>query len=99
MVKVLPKGATALAAVRRHVDYIDRMGEVELAADDGKVQARSAGQGLVDDWDLDIDDLRRTSALRPHPAKSSARLAHKLVFSMPPGTPPQKVGSREPSRL
>jgi hypothetical protein len=43
MVKVLP--ATA-AALRRHVDYIDRKGEVTLVADDGPVQGRAAGQEL-----------------------------------------------------
>ena len=91
MVKVLPKGATTLSAVRRHLDYIDRKGELELETDDGNLRGRDVGQDLVEDWDLDIDQQRPTSALRSRPAKSPPRLVHKLMFSMPPGTPPQKV--------
>ncbi|HEX2655769.1 MAG TPA: relaxase/mobilization nuclease domain-containing protein [Xanthobacteraceae bacterium] len=46
---------------------------------------------LLKDWDLDLDDaLRRRSALAPTNGRVP-KLAHKLMFSMPPGTPPEKV--------
>ncbi len=91
MVKVLSRGATDLAAVRKHVDYIDRKGQLDLETDDGqKVRSRDAAEDLLTDWDLEIDEHRRTMGLGPTSGKLP-RLIHKLVFSMPPGTPPEKV--------
>ena len=91
MVKVLSRGATDLAAVRKHVDYIDRKGQLDLETDDGqKVRSRDAADDILTDWDLEVDEYRRTASLGPTSGKSP-RLIHKLVFSMPPGTPPDKV--------
>jgi hypothetical protein len=36
MVKVLPKSANSLAAVRKHLGYIGRRGELDLETDDGE---------------------------------------------------------------
>ena len=46
---------------------------------------------LLNEWDLDIDDVRRQSALAATRGKQPPKLVHKLMFSMPPGTPPDKV--------
>lgn len=46
---------------------------------------------LLNEWDLDIDDLRRQSALFATRDKQPPKLVHKLMLSMPPGTPPDKV--------
>jgi hypothetical protein len=45
----------------------------------------------LDDWDLDIDDVRRQAGLAAASKRNPPKLVHKLMFSMPPGTPPQKV--------
>jgi hypothetical protein len=92
MVKVLTRGGQDLRAVRRHVEYLDRKGELDLDTDDGR---RLGGKGiereLLKDWDLDIEEDRRRATLESRPARAAPKLVHKVLFSMPPGTPPQKV--------
>jgi MobA/VirD2-like, nuclease domain len=92
MVKVLTRGGQDLGAVRRHLEYLDRRGELELETDDGQ---RLSGKGiereLLEDWDLDIEADRRSAALEARAGRSRPKLVHKLLFSMPPGTPPGKV--------
>ncbi len=91
MVKILPRGATDVAAVRKHIDYIDRKGTLDLETDDcQRVRGDEAGEDLLSDWDLEIDEHRSTSSLGPTHGKSP-RLVHKVVFSMPAGTAPDKV--------
>jgi len=92
MVKVLSSGSSNLKAVGGHIDYIGRKGALELETDDGdRIQGRDAGQALLDDWDLDIDELRPRADLVPTNARKPPKLVHKLIFSMPAGTPPEKV--------
>lgn len=92
MVKVLPRGANDPSAVRRHLDYIGRKGEVDLETDDGEIlRGARVGKDLVEDWDLDLDALRSQADLASRPGRASPRLAHKLIFSMPAGTPPDRV--------
>lgn len=91
MVKVLSNGSSDLQAVARHVDYINRHGQVPLETDDGYLVNERFGKGLINDWDLDIDDLRRSEKPTPTNARKPAKLVHKLMFSMPAGTPPAKV--------
>jgi hypothetical protein len=89
MVKVLSRGANDLSAVRKHLEYIGRKGEVDLETDSGE-----KGQGtkdLLEDWDLELDELRAGSDLSATDRKAPPRLVHKVLFSMPAGTPPGKV--------
>jgi hypothetical protein len=93
MVKVLSRGGQDLKAVRRHLDYLrDRdEGELAIETDDGeRLTGRDAANDLLEDWDLDLQEHRHRWDLdgRGHP---STKLVHKLMFSMPAGTPPQKV--------
>src|SRR5690606_8549717 len=39
----------------------------------------------------DVDDVRRQGSLVAASKRAPPKLVHKLMFSMPPGTPPQKV--------
>lgn len=92
MVKVLNRGAQDLAAVGRHLRYLDRHGELEIETDEGqRFQGRGADAVVLDDWDLDLDEGRRTADLKPRGEQKPPKLVHKLVFSMPAGTPPRKV--------
>jgi hypothetical protein len=94
MVKVLSSGSSNLKAVVGHIDYIGRKGALELETDDGdRIQGCDAGQALLNDWDLDIDELRPRADLTPTNARKPPKLVHKLIFSMPAGTLPEKVGA------
>ena len=91
MVKVLPRASNDLKAVSKHIDYIGRKGALELESDDGELLRGRIGNDLLNDWDLDIDDVRRQTELSAKGGSKSPKLVHKLMFSMPPGTSPDKV--------
>jgi hypothetical protein len=92
MVKVLGRGGQDLKAIGRHLGYLNRGGELDIETDDGQ---RLSGQGvdteLLEDWDLDLEEHRRKADLESRPSRPPPKLVHKLMFSMPPGTPPDKV--------
>ena len=91
VVKVLPRSSNDLKAVGKHIDYIGRRGNLELEGDDGERLQGRVADALLEDWDLDIDDLRRQGSLVAASKRKPPKIVHKLMFSMPPGTPPQKV--------
>lgn len=91
MVKVLSRGAGDFKAVVKHLDYVSRRGKVELETDDGDRLKGTSSADLLNDWDLDIDELRRQGDLNTSNGRQAPKLVHKLMFSMPPGTPPDKV--------
>lgn len=92
MVKVLNRGGTDLGAVRRHMEYLDRGGELEIETDEGeRLEGKGAAKVLLDDWDLDLDEDRPTADLKPWGRGKAPKLVQKLLFSMPAGTPPKKV--------
>jgi hypothetical protein len=92
MVKVLTHGGQDLKSVQRHLTYLNRKGELEIETDEGE---RIAGKGvekeLLEDWDLDLEEDRRGADLGPLKDRSPPKLVHKILFSMPAGTPPKKV--------
>jgi hypothetical protein len=91
MVKVLAKDSNNLRSVGRHLNYIGRNGELELEADYGeRIQGRDAGQQLLEDWDLDLDEDRKEMGLASVTGRSP-KLVHKIMLSMPPGTPAKGV--------
>jgi hypothetical protein len=90
-VKVLPRASNVLKAVDKHLDYVGRNGALELETDDGESVSGGMGKALLDEWDLDIDDVRRQATLTATKGGKPPKLVHKLMFSMPPGTPPDKV--------
>ncbi|MBK9665028.1 MAG: relaxase/mobilization nuclease domain-containing protein [Gammaproteobacteria bacterium] len=91
VVKVLPRSSNDLKAVGKHIDYIGRRGNLELEGDDGERLQGRVADALLEDWDLDVDDVRRQGSLTAATKRTPPKLVHKLMFSMPPGTPPQKV--------
>lgn len=92
MVKILSRGGHDLGAVKRHLAYLNRGGELELETDDAqRLSGKGVEKSLLEDWDLDLEEHRRRSDLDPRARPSSPKLVHKLLFSMPPGTPPDKV--------
>ncbi len=92
VVKVLSRDSTKLATVGKHLNYIGRYGELDLETDDGdQLRGKAIGRQLIEDWDLDVDEHRRKPDLAATSGRAPPRLVHKLMFSMPPGTPPQGV--------
>src|SRR5271168_1370935 len=93
MVKVLSRGGQDLKAVGRHLDYLRLRdeGELGLETDDGRrLTGDDVTQELLESWDLDLEEHRRRSDLDAR-GGGSTKLVHKLLFSMPAGTPPDKV--------
>jgi hypothetical protein len=93
IIKVLSRGGQDLKAVRRHLEYLRNREEGELAieTDDGeRLTGPGAAKSLTEDWNLDLQEHRHRSDLDGQ-GRHSTKLVHKLMFSMPAGTPPQKV--------
>ena len=93
MIKVTGGGrSTSRRGVIAHFSYIGRQGELEIETDDGqRLAGRTAAQSLFNDWDLDLQTARQRNALFATNGWKPPKLIHKIVFSMPAGTPPQKV--------
>ena len=92
MVKVLSSGAGSGKAVQRHIDYIGRKGEVELLTDEGAVlTGKGIGGTIPDEWNLDLQEAGARNTLGAGRRQTPARLVHKIVFSMPAGTNPDRV--------
>jgi hypothetical protein len=88
---VLSRGGQDLKAVARHIAYLNRGGDVEIETDDGRqLSGKGIEKELLDDWDLDLEE-RRSGGVEYWSRRSPPKLVHKLMFSMPPGTPPGKV--------
>jgi hypothetical protein len=93
MVKVTGGGgANTSHGVNAHFNYIGRRGDLEIETDDGeRLSGRDAGRHLIQDWDLDLDEDRVRPDLFATNRRAAPKLVHKLIFSMPAGTPPKKV--------
>lgn len=85
-------GARTPRGVAQHLDYIGREGRGEVQADDGeRLQGRGFERALLDDWDLDLEAHRRHTERAIAAGRKQPKLVHNVVFSMPKGTPPEKV--------
>lgn len=92
MVKVTGGGANSSGGVKAHFSYISRRGELEIETDDGeRLNGREAGLRLLNDWDLDLEQDRKRPDLFATNRRQAPKLVHKLIFSMPAGTPPDAV--------
>jgi hypothetical protein len=91
MVKV-SGGARSLGGVQAHLAYIGRYGELGVETDQGQRLAGKAFQrAVVFDWDLDLAAHRTQDARSIRGLRRPSKLVHNIVFSMPPGTPADKV--------
>ena len=92
MVKVLTRGRQDMKAIRGHLSYLNRGGDLAIATDDGEwLKGEGVESDLLSDWDMELEEVRRRSNLGPREDRAPPKLVHKLLFSMPPGTPPRKV--------
>lgn len=91
MVKI-SGGARTIRGVGQHLDYIGREGRGDVEADDGqRWQGKGFERALLEDWDLDLDERRRHTERAIGAGRKPPKLVHNIVFSMPKGTPPEKV--------
>src|SRR5579863_977310 len=85
-------GARALRGVQQHLDYIGREDNGQVETDDGRLlQEKGFEKELVKDWDLDLQVHRRYTQRFMAAGRRPSKLVHNLVFSMPRGTPPDKL--------
>ena len=78
--------------MQRHIEYIGRKGEVELLTDEGDALAgKGSASTIPEDWNLDLQEAGAKNTLGAGRRQTPPRLVHKLVFSMPAGTNPQRV--------
>jgi hypothetical protein len=93
MIKMLNAGGRDLGSVAGHLRYLDRDGELEIETDDGEpLKGKGASAALIDDWDLELESKRPPTAdHKPRQMGKPPKLVHKMIFSMPAGTPPAKV--------
>lgn len=85
-------GARSVRGVAAHLNYIGHKGHEEVHTDDGeRLQGRGFEKAPLDDWDLDLDEHRRHTQRAIAAGRKPPKLVHNLVFSMPKGTPPERV--------
>ena len=93
MIKV-SGGARTLHGVGAHFDYIGRQGLNEIETDIGeRLMERGFENDLMLEWDLDLDVLRRHSDRSVAYGRKPPKLVHNLIFSMPKGTPSDKLAA------
>lgn len=91
MVKVSGGGKSA-AGVQAHFAYIDRHGNLEVHTDEGeRLQGKDVAAHLIDDWNLDAGKGQYRPALKAGEKDTRPKQVHNVVFSMPAGTPPEKL--------
>ena len=65
---------------------------MDIETDDGQhLSGKGVEKELLEDWDLDLEERRRKADLESWSSRPSPKLVHTLMFSMPAGTPPDKV--------
>jgi hypothetical protein len=84
-------GARTLRGANRLLDYIGREGDLGVETDTGdRADGKGFERALTEDWDLDLEAHPRQSH-RSVRGRRLPKLVHHILFSMPPGTPPDKV--------
>lgn len=93
VIKVVSPGSNTLEAIQLHFEELQSGKHRALEMDSfcTPVTGKKAARGLIDDWDLDLDELYwRQPYLVPRRSKTP-KLVHKILFSMPSGTAPDKL--------
>lgn len=90
IVRVVSAQSNDFGSVRKHFDRIARHGELGLETDCGEVvRGPSVGRRLMEEMDLDLEEYRRQLELMVPRGRRPPKLVHKIVLSMPQGTPCQ----------
>lgn len=88
IVRVVSTQSNDFGSVRKHFGRIARYGELGLETDYGEVvRGPSVGHRLLEEMDLDLEEYRRRLELVVPRGKRLPKLVHKIILSMPRGTP------------
>jgi len=93
VIKVISPGSNTLEAIQAHFEDLQNGKQRALEMDffSTPVVGKRAARALIEDWDLDLDELYyRQPYLGPRRRKTP-KLVHKILFSMPAGTPPERL--------
>jgi hypothetical protein len=93
IVRVISPGSNCLKAIRQHFADLQKGQGRSLETDffNTPVVGHQAIRELIDDWSLDLDELTcRVTHLWGERTKPT-KLVHKIIFSMPAGTPPDRL--------
>lgn len=84
--------AESTAGTVAHLRYIRRSGKLEIETDEGE-RLRGSGieRDIAADWDLDSTSAHARGPYRGKTGPKPAKLVHKIILSMPKGTPPEKL--------
>jgi hypothetical protein len=83
-------GARTIRGVAAHLEYLETRADLET--DDGAVLSeKGLGRELLKGWDLEVDEIRRHTSRAIAAGRKPPKLVHNLVFSMPKGTPPDRL--------
>jgi hypothetical protein len=86
------RGATSTAGAVAHLRYIHRNGELEIETDEGEcLKSRGVEKRIVADWDLESTGAHGRAPYRGKTGPKPAKLVHKVILSMPKGTPSEKL--------
>jgi hypothetical protein len=81
IVRISAPQSNDFGAVRKHLDHIARHGEL--------MHGSHVGRRLIEAMDLDLEEYRRRPDLRVPLGRRPPKLVHKIILSMPSGTPPR----------
>jgi hypothetical protein len=85
-------GARTLAGVARNLRYVARSGKLGVESDTGeRLGRRGFESDIVTDWNLDLEARGRYKQRAIRHGRKPPKLVHNLIFSMPPGTPPDRL--------
>jgi hypothetical protein len=90
VIKVISPGSNTLEAIQAHFEDLQngKQRALEMDSFSTPVVGKKEAQALIDDWDLDLEELYyRQPYLGPR-RRNTPKLVHKILFSMPAGTPP-----------
>lgn len=93
VIKVVSPGSNTLDAIQAHFEDLQngKQRALEMDAFSTPVVGRRAARALISDLDLDLDELCYRQAYLGPTRRYTPKLVHKILFSMPAGTRPDKL--------
>jgi type IV secretory pathway VirD2 relaxase len=89
MIKV-SGGARTIRGVATHLEYLEERADLET--DDGAILTeKGLAREVLKDWDLELDERRHHTQRGIAAGRKTPKLVHNIVFSMPKGTPVDKL--------
>jgi MobA/VirD2-like, nuclease domain len=93
VIKVISPGSNALEAIQAHFEDLQngKQRALEMDSFSTPVVGKKEARALIDDWDLDLDELYYRQPYLVPRRRKMPKLVHKILFSMPAGTPPETL--------